>query len=238
MSEDNQETGLIKLDLTEMSMHPDVKKWIRFFEKPLKISAKITTFESYLNDVDQDLSTISFWEKWLKHLQIFCKPIKGSFSAAATSDTLIFIANHPLSLLDCIAVMAMIKQIRPDVKMLGNAYLQPFIGLTNDIVVDIDAIKSGSALLVFPSVWNAAIGELILNSAASVIPIFSHTKKPYLYHSKPLIASFLSIRTCLKQRGNTLYYSIGKKISFNHLHGLSAKEISDEIQKHLFQLKC
>lgn len=237
MSEETQQNGLIKLDLTELSTEPNSKKWIRFFEKPIKILSKIIIFERYLNDIDQDHSALTFWGKWLKHLQIFCKLLDGSLKEISITNTLIFVANHPSGLIDCIAVTAMIKEIRPDAKILRNPFLQVLTGLTDDFVENIETIKPGAALIIFPSVWDAAIGKLILNSTASVIPIFSHQRDHYLYHSNSWIAPFLSIRECLKQRGNTLYYSIGREITAENLHGLSAEEVSDYIHKKVYQLK-
>lgn len=240
MSEEIESVGYIKLDLTELSVKPPIKRWIKFFAKPIKILTKITTFEMYLNDIDQDTTVGTIWEKWLKHLQIFCKPRSGSVKNIPKSGGVIFIANHPLGFLDCVALMAVLKPVRADVKILANPSLQALTGLTDDIIEKTDTedwLKNGGALLVFPceqvsvvdNAWNPWFGEIILTAQAPVLPIFFHEKNTklfyYLTQFNPKFSSLLSPRECLKKRGGTIYYSIGKLITANNFQNLSVTDV-------------
>ncbi len=249
------EAGLISLDITTMVSLPLLKKCVRIFEKPIKSFTKISVFEMYLNYVDNDKTSASFWEKWLKHLQIYCKIINSDQPHLAKTGATIFIANQPLGLLNQIVLAAIISKFRSDVKILANFALQPFFGLTDDLIgmefVDanfnlgenvaaitaiVNWIKNDGALIIFPSddFGKSIIDKLLSITPIEVIPIYFHEefKKKAIMPSasdpndkvktflnlycrnnkqnqieNSLFKSLKAIRTCLKKRGDTIYYS-------------------------------
>lgn len=223
MSNEFESQGSIKLDLTELGTTSQQKKWLKFFETPIKLLSKLSIFENYLNDVDQDPSNDNFWLKWIKHLQICCKVLPGSAEITATSSGNIFLANYQYGLLEAIVLMAILKQTLPEITILANTTLQPFTGLTQDIIYDstqaITWLNKGGALLILVPTdsLDSDIQAIIVHSKASIVPInLSRKTNPwlnYLQHSIPLLTSILAIRDCLKHRGETIFYSIGSEIT-------------------------
>lgn len=255
---------LISLDLTAMFTDPKMKKWIKRFEKPIKLLTKISVLEIYLNHVDKDTSSGSTWEKWLKHLQIQFQKIDDSPGEIPKTGPVVFTSNHPFGMVDGFVLTAMIKSVRPDVKIMTNQSLQPVTGLSDDIIgVDpyeqnsskkanltpirtaLNWLKQGGAMIVFPSgdvsaydkeknciidpPWNPIIGRIATRSKADIVPLFIHGNNSKLFYRlrqyNERIATFMLARECLKKRGNTLRYSIGKKIPTETLQTMKNAEV-------------
>ena len=216
------EEGLISLDLTAITTNISLKKWLRLFEKPIKSLTKISVFEKYLNQVDHDKSELPYWEKWLRHLQIYCKNSGTNERPISSEGAAIFIANEPLGLLSNIALAAIVTKVRADVKILANSSLQPLFGLTDDLIgmgsfeagpaiseddevftESLGWLNNGGALIIFPNddFAKSMLNKLTLNSPAAVVSVCFHDKNNR--HLTPLA----SIRICLRQRGSTILYS-------------------------------
>lgn len=169
MTHEENNEDLISLDLTAMFTDPKMKVWVKRFEKPIKFMTKISVLEVYHNRVDQDVSEHSVWEKWLKHLQIHYQALDGS-KQIPTCGPIILTANHPFGMIDGIVLIAMVKKLRQDVKIMTNQSLQPVSGMSEDIIgVDpyehatgkranlapirntLQWLNEGGALIVFPS---------------------------------------------------------------------------------------
>lgn len=259
MTEEYETEEIISVDLASMFHDPKIKKWIRIFEKPIKLLTKMAVIDSYINQVERDKSSEASWSKWLKHLQIaFHKTNASPGNIPATGPTVI-LSNHPFGMIDGIGLAAMVKKIRPDMKVMTNHSLEPVSGLSDDII-GVDPydhaaskktnmmpmrkafawLKKGGCLIVFPSgdvslfnknaghtedpPWSPVIARIITSVKADVVPVFIHGRNTMtFYRARKLherLASFMLARECLKKRGSTIYYSVGKKITANELQAM------------------
>ncbi len=137
------------------------------------------------------------------------------------SGRVIMIANHPLGALDALALIALVKEIRSDVKILANDILMQIEPLS-ELLIPIDnlngvmakesikkvyeALQNDEALIVFPSgevsrahptgikdtKWKKGFLKFAQKSNAPLLPVFIDAKNSPLFYTLSMINKQLS----------------------------------------------
>lgn len=136
---------------------------------------------------------------------------------------LLVVANHPLGALDGVALLSAIRQVRPDVKVLGTDLLLEIPGL-EDFVLPYSGIlslpvnrrslqtisqslKNEEAVIVFPSTdvsrwtlrgrrdgkWRASLVNLARRLEAPVLPVYIDARNSFLFYFMSLLSRNLSM---------------------------------------------
>ncbi len=137
------------------------------------------------------------------------------------SGRVVIIANHPLGALDALALIALVKEIRSDVKVLANDVLMQIEPL-NELMIPIDnltgatakdsikrvydALENDEALIVFPSgevsrveptgikdtKWKKGFLKFAKKSNAPILPVFIDAKNSPLFYTLSMINKKIS----------------------------------------------
>jgi putative hemolysin len=138
-----------------------------------------------------------------------------------TQGRIIIIANHPIGSLDGLALLKLVREIRPDVKVVANELLytlKPLHGLLlpvdnmggNTSRKNLTAIRehlnSDGAVIIFPAgkvsrlcpqgirdgKWHSGFLRMAINSKAPVLPVFVDGRNSALFYSVSIVAKPLS----------------------------------------------
>lgn len=148
--------------------------WPRWLPGPVVGSVEkllaIDQINAIHQNVPQNTSVQDFCENCLSHLNINYSVTDEELSWIPTSGPLVLVANHPFGGIEGILLAALLLQVRPDVRILGNYLLTQIPALAPSIIaVDpfapkkaaranaralkkaMDWVSAGGALLTFPS---------------------------------------------------------------------------------------
>jgi putative hemolysin len=133
---------------------------------------------------------------------------------------LLVVANHPLGMVDALALLHLIGSVRPDVRILGNDWLA-LIEPLRRLLLPVDvfgkgaasklrniyrALDNGEALIVFPAgevsrlgpgglrdgVWSDGFARLALRSKAPVLPVHMAARNSAMFYGLSMLAKPLS----------------------------------------------
>lgn len=132
----------------------------------------------------------------------------------------LIVANHPLGLLDAIALLHLIGSVRKDVRILGNDWLglieplRPMLlpvdvfgkGATSRMRAIYRALERGEALVVFPAgevsrmglsgvrdgAWSDGFARLALRCRAPVLPVHVAARNSTMFYGLSMLAKPLS----------------------------------------------
>ena len=129
---------------------------------------------------------------------------------------LIIIANHPIGSLDGLALLRLVSEVRPDVKIIANDMLMIFEQL-HELLLPLDNMASGSykqsyknilqalnqeqAIIIFPAgevsraspkgiydgKWQAGFLHFARKTRAPILPVFVSAKNSLLFYGASLI---------------------------------------------------
>lgn len=158
-----------------------------------QISGLKTLGEIYTEDIE--LATIEdphqFITRCLERLGIDYKIDSGEIGSIPKEDGLVIVANHPFGGIDGLIIAHLLKQVRPDVKVLANGFLKK-IPAVESLFFDVDPInqkssmqknstslkyavrwvKDGGCLVVFPA---GEVSHLTLKEHRIADPLWSET---------------------------------------------------------------
>lgn len=130
------------------------------------------------------------------------------------------VANHPLGMVDALALLQLVGSVRSDVRILGNDWLALIPGL-NKLLLPVDvfgkgsasrlreiyrALSRGEALIVFPAGevsrvraggvrdgrWSDGFARLALRSKTAVLPIHVAARNSAMFYGLSMLAKPLS----------------------------------------------
>jgi putative hemolysin len=131
-------------DFSLVVTKPWLKKIIKLLQKPLNYLVGIPILEEHNCAIANDQSPISTWEKWLRRLNIDIKILNDSIKQVPITGRLIIVSNHPFGMLDGLVLCSLIKQIRPDIKVMANQILLSGHAINQDII-GVDPYSHGHA---------------------------------------------------------------------------------------------
>ena len=133
---------------------------------------------------------------------------------------LLVVANHPLGIVDALALVHLVGSVRPDVRILGNDWLN-FIEPLRPLLLPVDifgkgmaskmrnlyrALDNGEALVVFPAgevsrlgpaglrdgKWSDGFARLALRTGAPVLPVHAAARNSAIFYGLSMLAKPLS----------------------------------------------
>lgn len=158
------------IDLRDHFDHPLVKKLYVLVSRPVEKLLSLDAINGVYRRVRTGPQGLNFFSATLDDLgvKVACTP--AGAAAIPRRGPLIIVANHPFGGLDGIILAALLADMRPDVKILGNYVLQ-HIPHIKDIIIPVDPfggqgaarrnmgamkralrwLQSGGALITFPA---------------------------------------------------------------------------------------
>ncbi len=166
---------------------------------------------------NQHLRGIAFLDKLLSYFKFSYHVSPDSFSNIPSEGRLIIIANHPIGTLDGLALVKLIRSVRPDVRIVANrvlSYMEPLnsIFLPVDVLSDgkshkhaykamIDALEQEEAVIMFPAgevsrisptgirdgKWKNGFVKLAKKTSSPILPIYIKASNSALFYAVSML---------------------------------------------------
>jgi len=225
---------------------PVAKSLIKMGKKAIH-EDEITTFLSK----NAELKGIDFVDAVLDYFQIETSIKQQQIENIPSEGKAIIVANHPLGMLDALALIKVISMVRRDIKILANELLYTFCQNLDDFMLPIDisnkriyktqtkqmleALESEELLILFPAgevsrssltgikdkKWKKGFLLLAKKSLAPIIPIHIKAKNSLLFYSASLMKN--SLGTMLLP--HEMMQSKEKKITLTIGHAVEYKSV-------------
>ncbi|PLA74549.1 GNAT family N-acetyltransferase [Hydrogenovibrio sp. SC-1] len=204
---------MLDIQKTILEKYPDFpskpggKKLIQFLQK--------LTYEKEINqfiEENQHLRGFAFLDKCLNHFNFSYQVNHRALDAIPSEGRVIMVANHPIGSLDGLALLKMIRSIRPDVRIVANellSHVEPFQSLF--LSVDnmsskanhkahfkamIAALENEEAVIIFPagevsrirpngvrdSQWKHGFLKLAKKTQSPILPIYIDARNSILFY--------------------------------------------------------
>jgi putative hemolysin len=207
---------MIDIESTIAARFPElVEKHPRLIEPTLKL-IKTLSHQDEINafiQTHQHLVGMEFLDKVLEHFDFNYSLSNRSRNRIPTQGRLIITANHPIGSLDGLALLKLVKEVRPDVKVVANELLMQidplrplFIGLDNlshsrlnkgPFKAIISALEAEQAVIIFPAgevsrikptgikdgPWKTGFMHFVEKTHAPILPVFIEAKNSPIFYS-------------------------------------------------------
>ena len=190
----------------------------------------------------QHLNDYAFLDTLLHDLNFSYKINTGSLENIPSVGRLLIVANHPIGTLDGLALVQLIRTIRPDVRIVANRLLlnvEPLqsIFLPVDVLSDkknlkdsyktmLDALKNEEALIIFPAgevsritpvgirdgEWQTGFLKLAKKNRCTILPIHIKAKNSALFYLLSMLYKPLATLLLFKEMFNKNNQKIEFKI--------------------------
>ncbi|MGD0958380.1 MAG: lysophospholipid acyltransferase family protein [Methylomonas sp.] len=162
---------------------------------------------------NQHLRGFAFLDKLLSYFKFNYEVSNESFNNIPSEGRLLIVANHPLGTLDGLALVKLIRTVRPDVRIVANrvlSHMEPLqsVFLPVDVLSDkknlkesyktmVDALENEEAIIIFPAgevsritptgirdgKWQSGFVKLARKSHCNILPIHIKAKNSALFYS-------------------------------------------------------
>lgn len=199
-------------------VYPDFKggKKNKFVIKLLKSLIHEDDFNDFINS-HQHLRGFAFLNKLLQYFEFGYQVSSDSYHNIPADGRLLIVANHPIGTLDGLALIKLIKSVRPDVRIVANQVLQHMqplqsIFLPIDIMSGkkaykqayqamLDALEQEQAVIVFPAgevsrmspkgvrdgEWQTGFIKLAKKAKCPILPIHIKAYNSLLFYSASML---------------------------------------------------
>ncbi|MDX1796831.1 MAG: GNAT family N-acyltransferase [Hydrogenovibrio sp.] len=181
---------------------------------------------------NQHLKGFAFLDKSLAHFNFSYQIDNRSFNHIPSEGRVIIIANHPIGSLDGLALLKLIRSVRPDVRIVANQILnevEPFqsLFLTVDNMGEkashkatfkamLKSLENDEALIIFPagevsrirpngvrdSKWKTGFLKLAEKTQAPILPIYIDARNSALFYGLSTIYKPLGTLMLVKEMFN------------------------------------
>lgn len=176
---------------------------------------KALTHEEEINrfiESHQHLRGFAFLDQVLNHFNFGYRVSARSLNRIPSEGRVILVANHPIGSLDGLALLKMVRSVRPDVRIVASdllGHIEPlqslFLGIDNlsgkpthktQFKAILRALENEEAVIVFPAgevsrirpsgvrdgKWKAGFLKLAQKSAAPIVPIYVDARNSALFY--------------------------------------------------------
>ncbi|MCF6207225.1 MAG: lysophospholipid acyltransferase family protein, partial [Sulfurovum sp.] len=222
--------------------YPEIDTFPAFAKKILVSGAKKLFHEEQINvflEKNAHKTAFGFVEAILDHFKIDVVLKKNELSHIPAYGRVVIIANHPLGALDAMALLHLIKDVRKDVKIVANSFLEKFDNL-KPLLIPVDnisgkmaketltqihqALESEEAVIIFPSgevsrarpggvkdtPWKAGFYKIAKKHFAPILPIYIKATNSKSFYVVSMINRALATATLPHE----MFKAYGKEISF------------------------
>lgn len=175
---------------------------------------------NYTLHVLEGLSGFEFVKRGLAQLHATYRVTPRELEHIPAEGPLLVVANHPLGMVDALALLDMIGSVRKDVRILGNDFLTMMPGLA-PLLLPVDvfgkgagsrlrsiyrALEANEALIVFPAgevsrmgpsgvrdgVWSPGFARIAQRSGAGVLPVHIAARNSAAFYGMSMLAKPLA----------------------------------------------
>lgn len=223
--------------------YPKIQNYPRLVKKFLFSSLKTLIKESEINEfleANSHKDGFSFIDAILDYFDIAIKINTKELERVPQFGRVVIIANHPLGALDALALIHVLKDIRSDVKIVANSFLNQLDPLKELLIgVDninntitkstlsniIDTLNKEQAVIIFPSgevsrpgrqgiitdgKWKAGFYKMAVKTQSPILPIHIKAKNSKTFYALSMINRSLATAALPREMFNFK----GKEISF------------------------
>jgi putative hemolysin len=199
--------------------------------------------EDDFNDVirkNQHLRGFAFLDKLLHYFKFNYQVSNDCYNNIPSEGRLLIVANHPIGTLDGLALVKLIRSVRPDVRIVANrvlSHMEPLqsIFLPVDVLSDkkklkdvykvmLDALENEEAIIFFPAgevsritpkgirdgAWQSGFIKLARRAQCPILPIFIKAKNSALFYSASTLYKPLGTMLLVKE----MFNKKGQEIKF------------------------
>ena len=191
---------------------------------------------------NQHLRGFAFLDKLLSYFKFNYQVSNDSFNNIPSEGRLIIVANHPIGTLDGLALVKLIRTVRPDVRIVANRvlwHMEPLqsVFLPVDVLTDkknlkdtyksmLDALENEEAIIIFPAgevsritptgirdgKWQAGFIKLAKKAHCNILPIHIKAKNSALFYSMSTLYKPLGTMLLVKEMFNKKNQEIKFKV--------------------------
>ncbi|WP_019557889.1 lysophospholipid acyltransferase family protein [Thiomicrorhabdus arctica] len=205
---------MINIEKTLSHKHPDFEKktGAKLFLKLLKRLLHEDEINQFIQ-TNQHLKGFAFLEHVLDHFNFSYQINNRDFNNIPSEGRVIIVANHPIGSLDGLALLKLVRSVRPDVSIVTNellSHIDPldslFLSVDNmsagaqhksQFKAMLSALKSDQAVIIFPSgevsrirpngvrdgAWKAGFLKLAEKTKSPVLPIYIDAQNSALFYA-------------------------------------------------------
>lgn len=189
---------------------------------------------------NQHLRGFAFLDKLLHYFKFNYQIDNDSYNNIPAEGRLLIVANHPIGTLDGLALVKLIRSVRPDVRIVANrllSHMQPLqsIFLPVDVLTDkknlkdtyktmLDALEDEQAIIIFPAGevsritpkgvrdgdWQSGFIKLAKKARCPILPIHIKAKNSALFYSMSTLYKPLGTMLLVKE----MFNKQGQEIKF------------------------
>ncbi len=189
---------------------------------------------------NQHLRGFAFLDKLLHYFKFNYQIDNDSYNNIPAEGRLLIVANHPIGTLDGLALIKLIRSVRPDVRIVANrllSHMQPLqsIFLPVDVLTDkknlkdtyktmLDALEDEQAIIIFPAGevsritpkgvrdgdWQSGFIKLAKKARCPILPIHIKAKNSALFYSMSTLYKPLGTMLLVKE----MFNKQGQEIKF------------------------
>ncbi|MDA3808181.1 MAG: GNAT family N-acetyltransferase [Thiomicrorhabdus sp.] len=205
---------MINIEKTISHKHPDFgkKTGAKLFLKLLKRLLHEDEINHFIQ-TNQHLKGFAFLDHVLDHFNFSYQINNRDFNNIPAEGRVIIVANHPIGSLDGLALLKLVRSVRPDVSIVTNellSHIDPldslFLSVDNmsasaqhksQFKAMLTALQSDQAVIIFPSgevsrirpsgvrdgVWKAGFLKLAEKTKSPVLPIYIDARNSALFYA-------------------------------------------------------
>lgn len=191
---------------------------------------------------NQHLRGFAFLDKLLTYFKFNYEVSNNSINNIPSEGRLLIVANHPIGTLDGLALVKMIRTVRPDVRIVANrvlSHMEPLksVFLPVDVLTDkkglkdtyktmLDALENEEAIIIFPAgevsritpagirdgKWQTGFIKLAKKARCTILPIHIKAKNSALFYSMSTLYKPLGTMLLVKEMFNKKNQEIKFKV--------------------------
>jgi putative hemolysin len=215
---------MLDVDTLVLSRNPKARQLPLWMLKPITYGLKKLFHQDEVNRTLErigHLEGFDFIEAVLEYFNVsYSIPASEKLNIPPTGRVLI-IANHPLGALDALSLLMLVKEVRPDVKIVANALLSHIDQLSN-VLVPVDnmggrstkehikgiysALEAEQALIIFPSgevsrvrpsgvkdtKWQKGFLNIAKKTQAPLLPVYIKARNSSLFYTVSMVSKPLA----------------------------------------------
>lgn len=181
---------------------------------------------------NRHLRGFAFLDKLLEHFNFHYQVSNRSYSNIPAEGRLIIVANHPIGTLDGLALIKLVRSVRPDVRIVANrvlSHMEPLksIFLPVDVLSDkkslkdsykamLEALENEEAVIIFPAgevsritpkgirdgKWQNGFIKLAQKARCPILPIHIKAKNSALFYGMSAVYKPLGTMLLVKEMFN------------------------------------
>jgi len=215
---------MLNLQKNIIDNYPELAPKMQKYKRLFKVLEKLLHTEEINQFIlsNQHLTGFSFLDAILKEFAFDYKVSSRDLSKIPAQGKVVIVANHPIGSLDGLALMRMVYDIRPDVKIIATPLLSS-IEAIRDLLLPIDnisqkaqhknnihninkALQSEQAVIIFPAgevsritaegikdgQWKSGFIKIANNNNAPILPVLIESRNSVMFYAASMLYKPLS----------------------------------------------